>query len=174
MKGTVMDRDAFALLAELFTYPSEETEAKARRCVALLTHSDEKVAKLVDRFREFVEREGLEKLENIYTYTFDLTPSCPPYIGHYIFGEDYRRSYFMVGLKETYRRYGYSYDERELPDHIAVLLAFLPFYESEEERGELISLCLIPALKEMVKNLKDGNPYKALLEAVLLILGGGE
>jgi len=169
-----MDRETFTLLAELFTFPSEKTEATARRCVALLTHSDERVARLVDSFREFVEREGLEKLEEIYTYTFDLTPPSPPYIGHYIFGEDYRRSHFMVGLKETYRRYGYSYDERELPDHISVLLAFLPLYENEEEREELISLCLIPALKKMIKGLKDGNPYKSLLEAVLLILGGGE
>jgi len=95
-------------------------------------------------------------------------------VGHYIFGEDYRRSYFMVGLKEAFRTYGYSYDERELPDHIAVVLGFLPRYENEEERNDLISLCLLPALERMRENLKEENPYRAVLEVIYRLLKGGE
>jgi len=170
----MIESELLPLLAELLRFPSEETEGKARECVALLTQRDDSLAELVESFRAFIDREGLEKLQDIYTYTFDLQPPCPPYVGHYIFGEDYRRSYFMVGLKEAFRTYGYSYDERELPDHIAVVLGFLPRYENEEERNDLISLCLLPALERMRENLKEENPYRAVLEVIYRLLKGGE
>ncbi len=169
----MVENELLPLLAKLLSFPSEETETHARECIVLLTHHDDSLARQVEEFRSFIEREGLEKLKDVYTYSFDLTPPCPPYIGHYIFGEDYRRSIFMVGLKETYRKYGFSYDERELPDHLAIVLEFLPKYENEEEREELINLCLLPALEKMIKGLKEENPYRSILEVVYRILKGG-
>ena len=170
----VLDRELLSSLALLLEYPTEEIPSVLERCSILLTPYGEDLARKIGYVRDFVEKEGLEKLRDVYTYTFDLTPACPPYVGHYVFGEDYRRSYFMVGLKETYRRYGFGYDERELPDHISLLVRFLPLYENEEEREELIELCVLPALREMVKSLKDENPYRKILEVFLAILGGGE
>ncbi len=165
--------EIFPLLSKLLRFPSTETESWARECVVILTQHDESLAELIESFRSFIDREGLERLQDVYTYTFDLQPPCPPYIGHYIFGEDYRRSYFMVGLKEAFRRYGYSYDERELPDHLAVVLEFLPRYGDEEERNDLVSLCLLPALEKMRESLKQENPYRAVLEVTYRILKGG-
>jgi len=174
MVEVALESEIFPLLSELLRFPSEDTESKARRCVVLLTQHDDPLAELMESFRTFIEKEGLERLQDVYTYTFDLQPPCPPYVGHYLFGEDYRRSYFMVGLKEAYRKYGFSYDERELPDHIAVVLAFLPRYENEEERNDLISLCLLPALEKMRENLREENPYRAVLEVAYRILRGGK
>ncbi len=170
----VLDRELFSSLALLLEYPTEETPSALEKCSILLTQRSEDLARKIGYVRDFVEREGLEKLRDVYTYTFDLTPACPPYVGHYIFGEDYRRSHFMVGLKEIYGRYRFSYDERELPDHISVLVRFLPLYEDEEEREELIELCVLPALKQMIKSLKEENPYRKVLEVFLAILSGGE
>ncbi len=157
-------------LARLLQFPTQKTEEYAYRSLDILKQFDRSLVPVMEDFIAFINKEGLERLQDIYTYTFDLQPPAPPYVGHHIFGEDYRRSYFMVGLKEAYKTYGYSYNENELPDHISVVLEFIPLYENEEEKGDLINLCLIPAVEKMRENLKEDNPYSKVLEVIHRIL----
>ena len=54
------------------------------------------------------------------------------------------------------------------------MLRFLAKGEDEEERDELISLWIIPALKRMLGGFEvETNPYKVLLRALLLVLQEG-
>ena len=86
-------------------------------------------------------------LREIYTSTFDLAPSCSPYVGVHLFGdENADRARLMVGLRLAYKRVGMSEGD-EMPDHIANVLAFAS--RETEEREELMHLVLVPALKKM-------------------------
>ena len=59
---------------------------------------------------------------------------------------------------------------KELPDHISVMLRYVSKAVWGDETRELISSCLIPAVKKMVSLFKDDNPYRGVLEATLVLL----
>jgi nitrate reductase assembly molybdenum cofactor insertion protein NarJ len=123
----------------------------------------EKLAALAPRFRYPDARD----LQSIYTATFDLAPSCSPYLGTHLFGDDSRdRARLMVGLRAA------GVAGEELPDHIAEVLAFAPRF-SEEEWRELVPLVIEPALAKMDALLREtSNPYRnAVAEALALCRG---
>ena len=41
------------------------------------------------------------KLQEVYSGFFDLNSICHPYIGYQLFGENYKRSIFLVELKKA-------------------------------------------------------------------------
>ena len=101
----------------------------------------------------------------IYVSTFDLAPSCSPYLGIQIFGDNGReRSRLMVGLRASYTAAGHDL-RGELPDHLALVLAYGPDFE-DEEWSDLLRLILDPALQQMERLLEGGsNPYRHLISA---------
>ena len=103
-----------------------------------------------------------------YTSTFDLAPSCPPYLGVHLFGdENPDRARLMVGLRLAYRRAGIESHTAELPDHIAEVLEFADRAEGEE-RDDLLRLVVQPALRKMQQILAPtANPYRHLVAAAL-------
>ena len=90
-------------------------------------------------------------------------------MGYHLFGDRNHRGIFLAGLKEHYQVFRFSAGN-ELPDHLGVMLRFLANEEDEEEREELIFLCIIPALKKMLEGFRSSNPYKEVLQALLLML----
>ena len=110
-------------------------------------------------------------LAEIYTSTFDLAPSCSPYLGVHLFGdENPDRARLMVGLRLAYQRIGMSEGD-ELPDHIANVLAFAA--QDSEERDELMQLVLLPALQKMSAILAPtSNPYRHAVSEALHLCGG--
>lgn len=146
--------ESFAALAELFRYPDAplnvcpngdaELEAFAREIAAL------------DR----------GQLEATYTSTFDLAPSCSPYLGAHLFGDEGpERGRLLIGLRGSYANAGVDFDESELPDHIAEVLAFAA-HEEAEEWADLVRLILVPALTKMDELVRgSSNPYRHLIAA---------
>ena len=121
-------------------------------------------------FRAFLESAPKEKVEELYTSTFDLAPSCCPYVGVHLIGDNQRRRVFLVRLRERFRANGFA-AENELPDHLAVLLRFLSAAGDEEEARVIAEDGLIPAVGKMAGTLLPaGNPYGSLLRALLLFL----
>jgi nitrate reductase delta subunit len=110
----------------------------------------------------------LAEQQSTYTATFDLAPSCTPYLGVHLFGdENPDRARLMVGLRMSYRRTGLESTSGELPDHIAEVLAFAD-REDVEEHDELVQLVLRPALTKMNEILAPtSNPYRHLVAAAL-------
>ena len=156
-----VDRGALATLAPLFRYPDDgyaRAVDAARRVVPL----DAFVSEARDR-----------DMQSIYTATFDLAPSCSPYLGVHLFSEEAReRARLMVGLKQAYERSG-APPARELPDHIAEVLVFAPLFDEEEWR-DLVTLILCPALAKMQEILAPtSNPYRHLVAAAAALCRGG-
>jgi len=111
-----------------------------------------------------------------------LDATCHPYVGYHLFGESYKRSAFLLGLKERYRPYHLQYGS-ELPDHLAVMLRFLAVNANAEETETIIREALHPALRKMLKNKEEeppdpdfpksparGHQYRGVLQALRSVL----
>lgn len=158
-------REAFVALAELYCYPDNSYAQRLRSASAALRVLDGGAAQSLDAFDAAIEGLDLGELESAYTSTFDLAPSCNPYIGAHVFGDESReRARFLVGLRRRYIAAGKD-EPRELPDHIAVVFAFANDFD-DEEWPDLGRLALLPALTKMDDLLRDTvNPYRHLVAA---------
>ncbi len=167
-------RKIYSLFAEILEYPSDSIYECFDECISLLLGWDGEAAGLLKEFEFTLARLSLPKVQEIYTRTFDLQPACHPYVGHHLFGEDYRRGLFMAGLKREYEARGFS-AARELPDHLAVMLRFWAEKSGVQEGEELFRECIIPALDKMLAGgSKEGNnPYRGILRALFSMLQKG-
>lgn len=161
-------------LAEVIDYPGPDLSQRVGDCVALSAPIHEQASGLLKEFRAFLGKMPLDTIKELYTRTFDLEAICYPYVGYQLFGDGNQRGMFLAGLIEYYQIYDFSAGN-ELPDRLSVMLRFLARDEDKEEREELLSLCILPALRKMVQRFSDEeNPYRKLLKAILLLLGEGD
>jgi len=157
-----------AALGALLEYPMEDWRFRAAN--AEVAAADCPAAELLRPFLEEAAELSLESLQELYTRTFDLAPSCVPYLSVHLFGEEsFKRAHLMSGLAEAYRRASYE-TGGELPDHLSVVLQFAPALNAGEWE-ELKECCLRPALEKMVASLDGGaNPFRRLLAAIEAML----
>lgn len=148
MAGARRAQRVLELFAELLEYPWRSPADAVAECQALLAAEEPEAAARLARFRAFVERTPLGRIQEIYGSIFELSPSCPPYVGYHLLGETYKRSAFLVGLRERYATQDYRV-EGELPDHLAVMLRFLARAGDGETSRELVTDALLPALERM-------------------------
>ncbi len=167
-----IDPEVLRLFARLLEYPRPGIEGLVRRAVHKLQNQYPEAAALISGFDQYISHNPLAQLEDVYTYTFDLQGVCQPYIGHHLFGETHKRSRFMARLNAEYRQRGFEAGN-ELPDHIAVIMAFLAHGELDEFSRPLLDEGLVPTLGNMLEGLeqKKGNPYLLILRSIWLVLG---
>jgi len=164
------DREIYSLFADILEYPTPALAERVQECIERLAPAHPEAAEELNAFSEFIEQTPLEKLEELYTHTFDLQVICFPYVGYQLFGESYKRGAFLAGLKGQFKAYGFS-SGNELPDHISMVLRFLALPPEEEIGGPLLREALIPALTKMLNSFKsEGHPYRRVLRALLLAL----
>lgn len=136
------------LFADILEYPAPGLARKTAECAALVGPAQPQAGKLLESFRSFAEETPLGKLQEVYSGFFDLNSICHPYVGYQLFGENYKRSHFLVGLKKSYRDSGFEWDHGEIPDRLSVVLRF-----ASESKGldidDLLGLGLVPALERM-------------------------
>ncbi len=184
-RRTENGREILSLFADILEYPWPGLAGTARECAALVAPQNPEAGALLREFCAFVERTPLGRLEEVYTGTFDLDAACHPYVGYHLFGESYKRSLFLLELKERYRAHGFVV-ENELPDHLAVLLRFLAQSHDTALIGEIVQEALVPALERMTgratsagydeeepsvsQGQRRQNPYHRVLEALRLVL----
>lgn len=159
---------SFACLLE---YPTSAVRHSAHECSELLSVDFPQAGEMMAGYLKFVENELQRRVEEIYTNTFDLQGVCCPYVGHHLFGESYKRSWFMAQLNQGYRERGFSCGT-ELPDHAAVILRFLAQGNQDEFSQVLLDEGLIPAVKKMVMTFDahTDHPYRHVLAALELVL----
>ena len=139
---------------------------RVERCKQWLTIQEPEVAVRFMSFRRKARELPIEKLQELYTRTFDLNPVCTLDIGYHLFGENYKRGELLARLRETEAPYELG-QAHQLPDYLPVLLRLLAKLEDEDLRPALIAEILIPALGKMTQAFADGdNPYRDLIEAI--------
>jgi nitrate reductase delta subunit len=143
-----------ALLASLLEYPAPGFDG-------LLAAAEPAASGFVRQMRAL----SAEEREELFSATFDINPSCVPYAGIHLFGEEnFKRGEFMAALFARYEETGFV-PNGDLPDHLANLLRFAAGAD-DAERRELAEFCLLGPLQKMTASLDGANPYRALLESV--------
>ena len=170
---TPLTDSLYLTFADLLDYPTPQTRQQAEALLAQLQAHPE-AAQAFEMFCRGIESIPLERLQELYTITFDMQPPCYPYIGYHLFGESYKRGALMAQLNETYHAHDFC-PAQELPDHLPVALRFLGLQPAlrEAEFGQtLIAEGILPALEKMrqVFNQQTENPYASLLTALELVL----
>jgi nitrate reductase delta subunit len=169
-----MDR-LLELFADILDYPGADLAEKVRECreaaAARGHHADG-----LEGFGESVRTLPPEKLEEIYTTTFDLTPNATPYVGYHLFGDGYQRSAFLLELQKRYRAHDHP-TGNELADHICVILRYLSRCDDPSERQELVEEAVVPALASMIEKTANAGqsgptPYRMALGALRGVLKG--
>ena len=156
----------YEILASSLEYPGEDWNTRLERCKQWLTIQEPDVAVQFIRFRRKVKDLSIDKLQELFTQTFDLNPVCTLDIGYHLFGENYKRGELLAKLRETEAPYELG-QAKQLPDHLPVLLRLLAKLEDEELRRALIGEILIPALGKMLEALSQTeNPYRDLIEVI--------
>jgi nitrate reductase delta subunit len=156
----------YEVLASSLEYPGADWGARLEGCLDWLTVGEPEVARQFNRYSQRVKDLPIEKLEELYTRTFDLNPVCTLDIGYHVFGENYKRGELLAKLRETEEPFELG-QANQLPDHLPVLLRLLPKLEDEELRLSLIAEILVPALGKMLQALiQTNNPYRDLIETI--------
>lgn len=141
----------YSRFADLLSYPDAGLPVAVRDCRRLLRIEQPTVADQLAGFEGFVLSAPLTVIEEAYTHAFDLDALCHLYVGYHIFGESYKRSLLLLGLRKRYRQRGLTID-RELPDHLAVILRYLAQGDATAEDVELIEEAILPSLGKMLGN----------------------
>ena len=149
-------RRVLALFARLLDYPSAGLGDAARECAALATNYNHEAATLLREFQDFVEATPPGQLEEIYTGVFELNAAFYPYVGYHLFGETYKRSVFLLELKQRYAARGFDAGA-ELADHVAVLLRFVSICTDAALGEEILRDALMPALEKMCGGKEESD-----------------
>jgi len=148
------------LFADILDYPAPGLAGRAAECAALIGAAQPEAVALLESFRSFAEETSLGKLQEVYSGFFDLNSICHPYVGYQLFGENYKRSIFLIGLNKAYRAEGFEASTTEMPDRLSIVLRFVAYSKGGEEIDELLNRGLLPALARMTtKPESDGHHH---------------
>lgn len=170
----------FKLLSVLLDYPSDEVLGELRQAVAEAGPGGARDLVLgLDREQVFSPEERLAialfleeqlaqdttDLQARYVQTFDLAAEHSLHLTHHIFGEEKTRGPALIDLTEYLKTYGYSHDEKELPDYLPLLLEFVS--ELGEDEAKVFLGDAGKVLKVIAANLeKSGSAYAQLIRIV--------
>jgi nitrate reductase molybdenum cofactor assembly chaperone len=126
-------------------------------------------------FEAFVTSAGersVETLQEMFTQTFDMTPTSALEVGWHLFGEDYARGAFLTRMRAALRDHGIS-EGSELPDHLASMLTLVTRVDTEEA-DVLVTNALLPAIDKMLASLeKNESPFHPALHTIRQVLAAG-
>ena len=151
----------YALLSYLLRYPEDDL-VLARPEIDALPEGEARAA--LERFLEAVE-DGSDQRAR-YVATFDLRRRVTPHLTYYEHGDTRRRGIALLHLKRLYREAGLPVEDSELPDHLAVILAFAAL--APAGYGEAVLAEHRPALELLRGTLHEtDSPYAHVLDALV-------
>jgi nitrate reductase molybdenum cofactor assembly chaperone NarJ/NarW len=160
-----VERAILSDFAELFAYPRGDVARIARHCLELLGPGHPAAPALED-FAAWAALVDRGEIEEVYSATFDLDPTCAPYVGWQLCPDPERRNLFLSELSAVYSREGFRPRE-ELADHVSEVLRFLAVARDEEARLTVLREALAPAAERMASSFEPPfNPYRWLLDAL--------
>lgn len=151
----------YALLSYLLRYP-EDGLVLARAEVDALPAGEAHAA--LERFLDAVD-DGTDPRVR-YVATFDLKRQITPHLTYYEHGDTRRRGVALLRLKRLYREAGLPVADAELPDHLAVVLAFAAL--APDGYGETV-LGEHRAALELLRGAlhQTQSPYAHVLDALV-------
>lgn len=158
-------RRIYSLFSVLLDYPGTSMLASVDECVERLKDCCPEAAQDLHDFHAYAEREGLETMEEVYTRTFDITPTVNLYVGYHLFGESFKRGAFLARLQEEYQAHGFV-PGPELADHLSVALRFASVVDDPDFVDPLIDEGILPTLDKVADALKETAGYGLVIRAL--------
>lgn len=156
-------------LSKLLSYPDESTVQTAELLYVLLMEELPEAASEASTFGSFVEQHELCHVEEAFTRTFDVNPTCALEVGWHLFGEEYARGMFLVRMREELRKYDLP-ESVELPDHLCHVLAIVAAMP-EKDATRFVKACVQPAIVKMDQALQGKDTsYRHVLRCLALVL----
>jgi nitrate reductase molybdenum cofactor assembly chaperone NarJ/NarW len=150
----------WALLSYLLRYPEDGLQA-ARDEVANLRPG--KVRTALEQFLDGLP--DTRTLQSAYVDTFDLRRRVTLHLTYYEHGDTRRPGAALLRLKRLYREAGLEFESGELPDHLAVMLAFAAL--APEGFGAVLLAEHLPQIELLRAGLREAaSPYAHVLDAV--------
>lgn len=145
-----------------YRYPSPSAAHELSAAISDALHGV--VQNHMRKFLDAVSALTLGQWEELHTSTLDLSPQFVPYVGHVVWGENYRRGEFMADLKRAMTDAGVDLGG-ELPDHIEPVLRYLAAVD--EPLADLIEVLpsAVATMEQTLAQASDTNPYRHLLDA---------
>lgn len=155
----------FEAISLLLRYPDAHYREQIARCAVTLNEREGEAALHVGRFVDQVSGMPLERLQELFTQAFDLSPLCSLEVGWHLYGEEYARGNFLVAMRGLLRDHGIE-ESTELPDHMTHFLPLLDRLDSGE-RGDFMERFLTPVLAKMLGAFEGkDSPFVEVLRAV--------
>lgn len=153
--------DASAV-AMAMRYPRESSLERLTDEVAMI--EGKATRRAMSNFVAQIGVRSLAEWEELHTATVDLSPKFVPYVGHAVWGENYRRGAFMADLARAMADAGIEL-HGELPDHLDPILRYIDEVpDPHPDVLEVLSVALMRMSKELHKSDKK-NPYRHVLDA---------
>ena len=149
-------------VAMAMRYPRDGALERLTEEVSLI--DDKATRRAMKNFVDQIGTRSLAEWEELHTATVDLSPKFVPYVGHAVWGENYRRGAFMADLARAMADAGIEL-QGELPDHLDPILRYID--EVEDPHPDLVEVLPV-ALMRMSKELRNSdkkNPYRHVLDA---------
>lgn len=159
-------RKVYAAFAPLFEAPDDRTVVEAEHGVGVVGRAFPEAGAAFAAFAREIATLTEDAREELYLRTFAVAPSCIPYVGVHIYGEEsFKRGELMAHLNGGFEAHEFR-PEGELPDHVAVLLRFTAFLD-DEELSELEAWLLTLPVQAMSESMAGTrNPYRFLVESL--------
>lgn len=163
-------QDSYLGLARLLCYP-EGKDGLLECCDCVASHFRESGLEAPSApFEAFFRDATLSGLQEDYVTVFDFNPKGSLYLGHHLYGDNQKKSAFMIGLKQEFGRHEFDPAGNELPDHLTVLLSFLAHLArrgEEDYRRRFIAEMVLPGLGRMAATDTESRPpaWQSLIDA---------
>jgi nitrate reductase delta subunit len=152
-------------LGRLLSYPDEHTLEVAELLYVALAGELPEAAADISAFGLFVDAHQTWEVEEAFTRTFEINPTCALEMGWHLFGEEYARGMLLVRMREELRKYGIA-ESSELPDHIAHVLAVVAAMPAAEAE-RFVGACVGPSVEKMRQALAGKEtPYRHVINCL--------
>ena len=142
----------FEKFSLLFEYPTTNPFPQVEEMERILPSVAPQVLPFLQHFKERIGTLNLTQIQEHYSDLIDMNPHFHPYVAAHLIGESYKRSIFLVKLRELFREQQHEPPSNELPDHLAVLLRFVSILKDHEIAKSILADLILPALHQIVKD----------------------
>jgi nitrate reductase delta subunit len=167
--------NVYRSFSKILEYPQDSFFEHFSECLKNLEEKDGKLSNQLTLAFDKMKSLALSRMRENYIQTFDFNPSTSLAVGYHLFGDDYKRSKFMIGLKERYQKYGFKGESNELPDHLPLMINFLAGNKFNDDISAIVDEGIIPALNKILNNFKklakkEDEGYLIIFNVLLQLL----
>jgi len=176
--------DAYLLSSVLFVNPEMMEKESTDERIQNLCHDlrDTGFGKIASEFEKFHEKLW-DISEEEHLFALEMTPSAPPYLGHYGFDAPKscgeigvsERNMYMIEVAAVYKHYGIQMEHGEMPDYFPAICEFMAIslIEKDDEARNLrkgfLSSLVKPFLPKFIEGLGT-KPWVHIVSAVDMLV----